>query len=202
MHKINSLDDIPSTETIRRVLNRKRYHKLFLATLRSTVIAVTVAAAVVVLISWFALPAVRVTGTSMEPLLSNGNIIICNKFSDAERGDVIAMYYNKKVLLKRIIAVAGDEIDIDENGRVILNGALLDEPYITEFSKGECDIEFPFTVKESRYFVMGDNRDVSIDSRTSVFGCVSDENVLGVVWLRVYPFGLPHLIGNSDEKKD
>lgn len=197
MSKFTSLDDIPSAKEIRSVLNRKRYRRLFAATFGNTVAAVAVAAAVVVLIAWLAFPLVRVTGTSMEPLVSNGHIVVCNKLATAERGDVIAMYYNKKLLLKRVIAVPGDVVELDENGFVTLNGEPLSEPYIDKYSFGECDVEFPYTVKENRCFVMGDNREVSIDSRSSVFGCVSDENVLGVVWLRIYPFNLPHLLGEK-----
>jgi signal peptidase I len=197
MCKFNCLDDIPTAEQFRHVLNRMRYRRLFAATLRSTAAAVAVAAAAAVLLSWLLLPVIRVTGTSMEPLVSNGQIVLCNKLCNVERGDVVAMYYNKKILLKRVIAVAGDVVDMDETGHVILNGEKLSEPYVSEFALGECDIEFPYTVKENRWFVMGDNRSVSIDSRASVFGCVSDENILGVVWLRIYPFDQPHRLGEK-----
>ena len=199
MNKFSCPDDIPTAEQIRNVLNRKRYHRLFFATLRSTIVAVTLTMALAILVSWFVLPVVRVTGTSMEPLMSNGDIVLCNKFSNVERGDIVAVYYNKKLLLKRVIAVAGDTIEIDETGQVILNSIPLNEPYISAPSKGECDIEFPYTVKENRYFVMGDNRAVSVDSRSSVFGCVSEENILGVIWLRVYPFSLLNTGGEKNE---
>lgn len=197
MRKITCLDDIPTAEQLRRVMNRMRYRKLFAETFRSTAVSVLVAMAIAVLIAWFALPVVRVTGTSMEPALSNGQIVLCNKLSNPERGDIIAMYYNKKVLLKRVIAVAGDTIEIDESGHVTLNGEALSESYISASALGECDISFPYVVKENRWFVMGDNRAVSIDSRSSVFGCVSDENILGVIWLRIFPFDMPHLLGEE-----
>ncbi|MBP0987179.1 MAG: signal peptidase I [Oscillospiraceae bacterium] len=197
MRKFNCLDDIPTAEQFRHVLNRMRYRKLFAATFCSTAAAVTVAAAAAVLLSWLLLPVIYVTGTSMEPLLSNGQIVLCNKLIAPERGDVIAMYYNKKVLLKRVIAVAGDVVEMDGSGHVLLNGEILPEPYVREFAAGECDIEFPYTVKENRWFVMGDNRAVSIDSRASAFGCAADENILGVVRFRIYPFDLPHWLGES-----
>lgn len=193
MRKFTSLDELPTAQQFRKELRRRRYKKMFAATLKNTFVSVVNAAAVLVLLSFLFLPAVRVTGTSMEPNLSGNEIVLCSKIRQAKRGDIIALYYNKKILLKRVIAVTGDVIDIDENGTVQLNGKRLDEPYIKEAALGECDITFPYTVKENRWFVMGDNRASSVDSRYSAFGCVPDENILGVVWFRLYPFDRPHL---------
>ena len=197
MRKFESLSDLPTAAQLRRLLNRKRYKKIFAATLWNTARSVMVAGAAAVLISALLLPVIRVTGTSMEPAVSGGQIVLCNKMQDAKRGDIIALYYNKKILLKRVIAVAGDVIELDSSGNVLLNGEALSEPYLKAAALGECDIEFPYTVKENRWFVMGDNRAVSVDSRVSAFGCVSDENILGVVRLRIYPFDQPHLLGES-----
>lgn len=198
MAKFESLDQLPTAEQIRHVLNRRRYRSMFRKTLLNTAASVMCAAAAAVLIAVLVLPVIRVTGTSMEPTLSGGQIVLCSKLRDAGRGDIIAMYYNKKILLKRVIAVAGDTVSIDENGAVTVNGEALDEPYLSAQSLGECDIEFPCTVRENRWFVMGDNREVSIDSRYSAFGFVPDENILGVVTLRIYPFDQPHRIGDAD----
>ena len=197
MRKFTSLDEIPTAEQLKKELNRRRYQKSFASTLKNTLTSFMAAAAAAVLLSELVLPAVRVTGTSMEPTLYSDQIVLCNKLQTAKRGDIIALYYNKKLLLKRVIAVAGDTVDIDENGNVTLNGEALNEPYIQSAALGECDIEFPYQVKENRWFVMGDNRAVSVDSRVSAFGCVSDENILGVVRLRIYPFDQPHLLGES-----
>ncbi|MCR5306741.1 MAG: signal peptidase I [Oscillospiraceae bacterium] len=199
MRKFTSLDEIPTAEQLRCERNRLRYRKRFAATLRNTVISVMTAAAAAVLLSAVFLPAVRVTGTSMEPTLMSNQIVLCSKLKTPKRGDIIALYYNKKLLLKRVIAVAGDTVDLDESGKVTLNGQVLDEPYVQIPSSGECDIEFPYTVKENRWFVMGDNRTVSVDSRYSGFGCVPDENILGVVWLSLYPFDSMRLLENPDE---
>lgn len=199
MAQFRNLDDIPTAEQFKKEFCRRRYKKRFAATLRSTITSLMVVAAAGVLLSFVFLPAVRVTGTSMEPTLSNDQIVLCNKLVNAERGDVIALYYNKKLLIKRVIAVAGDVVNIDENGIVKVNGKLIDEPYIDAYNLGECDISFPYTVKENRWFVMGDNRDTSVDSRYSGFGCVADENILGVVWSRVYPFDKAGLLVSSDE---
>lgn len=202
MRRFTGLDEIPTAEQFKKELNRRRYKKQFAATLKNTFLSVCEAASAAVLISWLFLPAVRVTGTSMEPTLFSNQIVFCSKLKNAERGDIIAMYYNKKLLLKRVIAVAGDTVDIDANGNVTLNGEPLDEPYINSAALGECDLVFPYLVKENRWFVMGDNRAVSVDSRYSAFGAVPDENILGVVRFRLYPFDLPHFLENPHEKKE
>ena len=199
MRKFTSLDEIPTAEQFRRERNRLRYRKRFAATLRNTFLSVMTAAAAAVVLSVIFLPAVRVTGTSMEPTLFSNQIVLCSKLKTPRRGDIIALYYNKKLLLKRVIAVAGDTVDLDENGAVTLNGKALDEPYLTAQALGECDVVLPYTVKENRWFVMADNRAVSVDSRYSGFGCVPDENILGVVWASVFPFDRFGLLENSDE---
>lgn len=199
MRKFTELNELPTAEQFRKELNRRRYRNRFLSTLKNTFVSFCVAAAAAVLLSVLFLPAVRVTGTSMEPTLFSNQIVLCSKLKTPKRGDIIALYYNKKLLLKRVIAVAGDTLDIDEQGRVTRNGRLLDEPYLQKTALGECDISFPYTVKENRWFVMGDNREVSVDSRYSGFGCVPDENILGVVWASLYPFDRFGLLEKSDE---
>lgn len=199
MRKFTELNELPTAEQFRKELNRQRYRNRFLSTLKNTFVSFCVAAAAAVLLSVLFLPAVRVTGTSMEPTLFSNQIVLCSKLKTPKRGDIIALYYNKKLLLKRVIAVAGDTLDIDEEGRVTRNGRLLDEPYLQKTALGECDISFPYTVKENRWFVMGDNREVSVDSRYSGFGCVPDENILGVVWASLYPFDRFGLLEKSDE---
>ena len=180
--------DIPTTEQFERELRRLRYKASFRKALKSTVSSLIVVAAAAVIISTMIMPVLRVTGTSMTPTLQNDEGLICSKLSGVERGDIVAFYYNNKVLLKRVIGVAGDVIDIDEEGRVFLNDEELDEPYISEKSLGECDIELPYHVPENRIFVMGDHRAVSVDSRSTSVGCVAEENIIGVVFIRVLPF--------------
>lgn len=179
--------DLPTAEQLEQELKRLKYRHSFVFTLRSTVASLIVVAAIAVMISTMIMPVLRVTGTSMTPTLQNDQVIICNKLAECQKGDVVAFYYNNKVLIKRVIGVAGDVIDISGDGVVSVNGEPLDEPYVSELALGECDIELPYQVPDNRIFVMGDHRSVSIDSRSTSVGCVAIENVIGKVLLRVYP---------------
>lgn len=179
--------DLPTAEQLEQELKRLKYRHSFAFTLRSTVASLIVVAAIAVMISTMVMPVLRVTGTSMTPTLQNDQVIICNKLAECQKGDVVAFYYNNKVLIKRVIGVAGDVIDISSDGVVSVNGEPLDEPYVSELALGECDIELPYQVPDNRIFVMGDHRSVSIDSRSTSVGCVAIENVIGKVLLRVYP---------------
>lgn len=179
--------DLPTAEQLEQELKRLKYRHSFAFTLRSTVASLIVVAAIAVMISTMIIPVLRVTGTSMTPTLQNDQVIICNKLAECQKGDVVAFYYNNKVLIKRVIGVAGDVIDISGDGVVSVNGEPLDEPYVSELALGECDIELPYQVPDNRIFVMGDHRSVSIDSRSTSVGCVAIENVIGKVLFRVYP---------------
>ena len=179
--------DLPTAEQLEQELKRLKYRHSFAFTLRSTVASLIVVAAIAVMISTMIMPVLRVTGTSMTPTLQNDQVIICNKLAECQKGDVVAFYYNNKVLIKRVIGVAGDVIDISGDGVFSVNGEPLDEPYVSELALGECDIELPYQVPDNRIFVMGDHRSVSIDSRSTSVGCVAIENVIGKVLLRVYP---------------
>ncbi len=179
--------DIPTAEQFKQELKRLRYKSGFIRSLRSTVSSLIVVVAVAIIISTMMFPALKVTGTSMTPTLQNEEIVLCSKLVNMEKGDIIAFYYNNKVLLKRVIGKAGDVIDISDDGTVCLNGEILDEPYIDEKSLGECNIEFPYQVPDNRIFVMGDHRAVSIDSRSTTVGCIAEENVIGKVFVKVWP---------------
>ncbi len=185
--------ELPTAEQLSAEFERLKYKSSFRKILWNTISSIIVAVSIAALISTMFVPVLRVTGTSMTPTLQNDELILCLKNSDFSHGDIVAFYYNNKLLLKRVIGVAGDVVSVGEDGTVSLNGEVIDEPYINEKSLGECDMKFPYQVPEGRIFVMGDHRAVSIDSRSSAVGCISEEYVVGKAVLRVYPidnFGL------------
>ncbi len=179
--------DLPTAEQFDNEVKRVQHQKEYLRILRSTISSLIVVAAIAVLISMLFLPVLRVTGTSMTPTLQNDELVICRKWGDFEQGDVIAFYYNNKILLKRVIGVSGDIIDISEDGTVYVNGEELDEPYLNEKAFGECDLDLPYQVPDERVFVMGDHRSTSVDSRSTSVGCVANESIVGEVMLRIWP---------------
>ncbi len=179
---------LPSAEVVKAEIKRERYKQLYKKMLKSTVYALVVVAAVAVLIATLILPVVQITGTSMEPVLKEGEIVVLVKNVKLHRGDLCAFYYSNKVLIKRVIGLPGDYIEIDPEGTVYVNGEELEESYIAKKALGECDIEFPYQVPESNYFVMGDQRETSIDSRSTVIGCVSNDQMLGRIIFRIWPF--------------
>jgi len=181
------LMDIPDTELLENELKLRKTRREYLRILRSTVSSLVIVAALAVLISLMFLPVLRVTGTSMTPTLQNNELVVCKKRGSFKKGDVIAFYYNNKILLKRVIGVSGDIIDIKKDGTVLVNGEEIDEPYVDEKALGECDIKLPYQVPDERIFVMGDHRSTSVDSRTKKVGCVAEEAVVGRVVFRVAP---------------
>lgn len=187
MRKIET-GNLPTAQQLTEEIKRIKYKKDYKKVLIGTVSSLLVVAAIAVLISMLFLPVLRVTGKSMTPTLENDELVICSKNSNFESGDVIAFYYNNKILLKRVIGTAGDIIDIKEDGTVYKNGKILNEPYIDEKALGECDIELPYQVPENRIFVMGDHRSTSIDSRTTAVGCIAEEYIIGKVIFRLWPF--------------
>ncbi len=182
------IKDIPTAQQMLAETRRLRYKKNFKRTITNTISSLIVVAAMAVLISMLFLPVLRVTGSSMTPTMHNDELLICSKRSDFSRGDIVAFYYNNKILLKRVIGTAGDIIDIKEDGTVYVNGEMLDEPYVSELALGECDIELPYQVPDNRIFVMGDHRAVSVDSRSTTVGCIADEYIIGRVFFRIWPF--------------
>lgn len=185
VRKPMSLPTLEQVEKERKRLKRGRQYKKALS---GTIAVLVVVAAVAVLVATLLLPILQVAGTSMEPTLQDGDIILLFKARDFETGELIGMRHDGKVLLKRVIGCPGDYVSIDEEGNVSVNGELLDEPYVSEKSLGECDITFPYQVPENAYFVLGDHRSVSIDSRSTVIGCIREEQIIGRVVLRIWPF--------------
>lgn len=183
-----TVQELPTAEQLNAEMKRVRYRRKFAKTFRDTINSLLVVAAIAVLVSMLFLPLLRVTGTSMTPTLQNDELVICNKTGSFTCGDIVAFYYNNKILLKRVIGTSGDWIDMKEDGTVYVNGEKLDEPYVDELAYGECDLEFPYQVPENRIFVMGDHRSTSVDSRSSTVGCVADEYIIGKVFLRLWPW--------------
>lgn len=179
--------EIPELDVLQGELKRELYKRRFRRLLRSTIHALIVVAAIAALIATLVLPVLQITGTSMEPSLNDGDIVLLAKTDDLEPTQLCAFYYSNKILIKRVIATPGDYIWLEEDGTVFLNGNKLDEPYLTEPALGECDIEFPYQVPENSYFVMGDRRETSIDSRSSVIGCISDDQIIGRILCRIWP---------------
>jgi signal peptidase I len=178
---------MPRLDDLQKELKRERYRRRYRRLLRSTVNALVVVAAVAALVATLILPVLQIAGTSMEPNLNDGDIVLLVKTKDLKTGDLCAFYYSNKILVKRVIATPGDYIWIESDGTVFLNGEALDEPYITEKSLGECDVEFPYQVPENHYFVMGDHRGTSIDSRSTVIGCIAEDQMLGKILCKIWP---------------
>lgn len=179
--------EYPSLEEMEQEIARLKYKKSYGGALRSTVYSLAVVAAIAILVATLWMPVLQITGASMEPTLIDGQFVVAVKNDDFKPGDITAFYYNNKILIKRVIAQAGDWVNIDVQGNVSVNGELLEEPYLQEKSLGECNIELPYQVPDGRVFVMGDDRAISLDSRTTAVGCISKEQVLGQVVFRVWP---------------
>ena len=172
---------------IQRERKRIRKGAYYRQALRSTISVLVVVAAVAVLVATLFLPILQISGDSMSPTLEHDEIVVLLKTKEFDRGDLIGFYYQGKILLKRVIALPEDEVAIDVEGNVYVNGELLEEPYVTDKKLGDCDLEFPYKVPGTGYFVLGDQRSNSVDSRNSVIGAVSREDIIGKVFIRVWP---------------
>ena len=189
--KVNPLtlpENLPSTEQLETELKRERNQKANGRLVRNTIFALITVAATAVLVATLFLPILQIYGTSMKPTLSEGEIVVSIKGSAFERGDIISFYYNNKILVKRVIAFEGEYVNINDDGTVLINNKAIEEPYITEKSFGECDLKLPYQVPAGKIFVLGDHRDTSVDSRSSVMGCVAEEQIVGKIVFRVWPF--------------
>jgi signal peptidase I len=180
--------DFPSAEVVEQELNRERYVRRYRRTLKSTIFALITAAAAAVLVATLWLPVLQIFGSSMTPTLEAGEIVVSVKDSDLEPGDIVAFYYGNKVLIKRYIAGPGTWVDIKEDGTVLLDGEVLEEPYLSAKSFGICDLELPYQVPDGTHFLMGDQRDTSVDSRHSSVGCITNDQIVGKIVYRVWPF--------------
>lgn len=187
LHKNSNNTERPSYEQLEAELNRIRYKRRYRSVLKSTLYTLITVAAVAVLVATLWLPVLQIYGSSMTPTLRDGEIVFSVKTTDMVPGDVIAFYYNNKILVKRVIAGPGDWVDISQDGTVFVNGTELEEPYLAEKSFGDTDIELPYQVPDGRIFVMGDHRATSVDSRHIAVGCVAEEQIVGKIVFRVWP---------------
>ena len=178
----------PTSEQIEKEISREKYNRKYKKVLSSTVSSLIVVAAIAVLIATLALPVLQIQGNSMEPTLNDEEIVILLKTPNLKRGQLCCFSYQNKLLIKRIIGVPGDSISIHDDGTVYINGYMLDEPYVIDKSLGECDTDFPVNVTDNHYFILGDHRSTSIDSRSSVVGLVSEEQIVGRIFFRICPF--------------
>ena len=174
-------------EQLEKALEKEQYRKSYGRVLRSTFFALVSVAAVAVLIVMLWVPVLQIFGTSMEPTLHEGQIVIAMKNRDFRRGDIVAFYYGNKLLVKRYIAGPGEWVNIDENGEVFVNGQHLEEEYLTEKALGDCNIDLPYQVPDEKYFLIGDHRATSLDSRSTEVGCVADEQLVGRIVFCVWP---------------
>lgn len=185
-------DTLPTSQQLEEELSRAKYRRRYRSILRSTVYTLITVAAIAVLVATLLMPVLQIYGSSMSPTLADRDIVLSIKKSEFNSGDVVAFYYNNKILVKRVIAKSGEWVNITPEGDVYVGKTvddmkLLDEPYLEAKAMGDCNIEFPYQVPESRVFVMGDHRDVSVDSRNTAVGCVAEEQLVGKLVFRVWP---------------
>lgn len=180
----------PSSDDIKRERDREKYKKRYNRTLRSTVVVLITAAALAVLVATLWLPVLQIYGSSMVPTLQEGEIVVSVKERDFQQGDVIAFYYGNKLLVKRYIAGPGSWVDIQEDGTILVDGVTLEEPYVTDKAFGICDLELPYQVPDGKYFLVGDHRTTSVDSRHSSVGCIAEDQIVGKIVYRVWPLAV------------
>lgn len=186
--KANEEIFLPTKNQVETERKRYRRQKAYNKALRGTIYVLTIVAAVAVLIATLILPVLQIEGTSMEPTLTNGDIVLLTKSIKFDRGELCGFTWNNKLLIKRVIGLPGDWIEIASDGTVYVNGEALEEPYVQNLALGECDLEFPYQVPPEQYFVMGDMRESSIDSRNTLIGCISKDQIVGKVFFRIWPF--------------
>lgn len=179
--------DLPTLAQLEAELEWETGRKEHSRVLRSTLFILLVAAAAAIIVAVMLFPVLQIKGTSMSDTLHDGDVVVTMNTSDFAPGDVVAFYYNNTLLVKRVIALPGDWVDIDKDGNVSVNGTVLDEPYLKEKALGECNIALPYQVPDEKIFVMGDHRETSVDSRNTAVGCIGKERVVGRLLLRVWP---------------
>lgn len=185
--KMQTDSDLVSNEEVKEELSRLKERERYLKKVQKTLSILVVVAAISVLVATLWMPVLKIYGSSMDPTLENGQIVVSIKTKKLKSGDVVAFWQGNKLLVKRVIASPGQKVDIDVNGKVFVDGKAISESYLDSESVGNTDIDFPHQVEESRWFCMGDNRESSIDSRSAVIGDISKEQIEGKVLFSVWP---------------
>lgn len=176
-----------STSEIKSEINRVKNTSTFYKTLKSTIAIFLIVSAIAILVATFFFPVLKITGDSMEPTLYQGDFIILTKNKNFKRGDLCAFYWRNKMLVKRVVGLPGETINIDFEGNVYINDKVINESYIVKKALGTVDIEFPYKIQQNEYFVLGDNRENSADSRNLEIGAISKERMIGRLFIRVWP---------------
>lgn len=176
-----------SVQELEKELKRENYRSKYFKILTSTIYALIIVAAVAALVATLIMPVLQISGSSMTPTFQEGEIVFSIKTKNLKPGDIIAFYHGNKILVKRVIAGAGSWVNITIDGDVYVNGELLEENYIQEKMLGETNITYPYQVPDGSWFVLGDHREVSIDSRNSEIGCIKQEDIVGKIIFRVWP---------------
>ena len=181
-------EQLPSVLDLKGEIHREKFRTRYKGIVKSTLYALVIVAAFSVLVATLLLPVLKIYGESMTPTLTESDIVISVKTPNFKRGDIVAFYYNNHVLVKRIIASSGQTVTVASDGTVYVDGEAIDEPYISEKSFGtENDTEYPYIVPENSFFLMGDHRKESIDSRSTSIGCISADEVVGKIIFTVWP---------------
>lgn len=181
------IQDLPTVSQVEIELKKENRKREFRQVLRTTVFTLVLVTAAAVIAAVLMFPVLQIKGDSMAETLENGDVVIATSFQDYRPGDIVAFYHNNTLLVKRVIAVSGDSVSLEEDGTVVVNGVKLSEPYLTQKALGECNIDFPCKVPNEELFVIGDNRETSIDSRNTALGTVEKDLVVGKLFFRVWP---------------
>ena len=176
----------PTAEQLRaelRRLDKKRGISGFGRVLL-VLLALLILAAILVMVF---LPGYVIYGDSMSPALNEGDIVLCLPNISIWSGDIIAFRYGERILIKRAIGRPGDTVEITPEGSVLLNGVLLPEPYCSSPAQGATDFVYPLTVPAQSFFVLGDRRGSSVDSRNSILGFINEDQIIGKVIAVIWP---------------
>lgn len=174
-------------DNLKAEIHRVKYKNSFGRLLRSTVYVLIIIVAISSICATLFMPVIEITDSSMKPLLNDDDIVLTVKDNKFKTGDIVAFYHGNKILIKRVIGVESDFVNIDKDGIVYVNGKELKENYVKELKKGDSDIKYPVQVSDGSIFVLSDDRDVLTDSRTLNVGQIKTNDIIGKVIFKVWP---------------